>query len=187
MAEHVHRERLLVMDQETIRLLVTGLLTASAGIGGAVIAGFFNRRNTHAVIRAGADAAEATRRHEKSLEHTQWLRDRKLAAYTTLMAQMQELDLLIQDTHKFPGASDTSRIPELASKLGSDELMLLVPKKVDAGITSLFLGVRAMIAATETFPAGEEREAAYEKAADEFATRFVKLRSLIREDLGAKD
>lgn len=175
------------MDGETIRLIVVALGAIAAALSAQIIAGAYNSRNTIATIEAARLAAEAQREADRDVEHGRWLRDRKLVAYTTLMSQMQEIDLLIQDTHKFPETADTSRITELASKLASDELMLLVPKKVKSAITSLFPSVRAMIAATADFPEGDERVAAYEKAADEFAARYVKLTALIREDLGAED
>ncbi|MEV7572631.1 hypothetical protein AB0P28_05950 [Pseudarthrobacter sp. NPDC089323] len=175
------------MDQETIRLIVVALGAVIASLSAQLIAGAFSSQNTAATIAATREAAEAQREADRDTEHDRWLRDRKVVAYANFMSQLKEIDLLIQDTHKFPEMANDEKLSELLAKLTSDELMLLIPKKVESGIMDIIFAVRAMIAVTLQHPAGEERLAAYEAAAQNFATQYNALRTCIRKDLGAED
>jgi hypothetical protein len=83
------------MDGETIRLVATATGAVIAGLGGAGIAGWFNRSNTMATIAA----AELQASLDREQEHAQWLRDRKVKSYAAFLSQVRDLELALSNLY----------------------------------------------------------------------------------------
>lgn len=169
------------MDQETIRLLISGLLTAGAGVGVAFIAAVFNRKNTQTTIAAAADTAEAARKHEKSLEHSRWLRDRKMAAYSGFIRHIGNL------AHEFDKAQrterpDTSAMPAAGGGVFETEVLLLAPPEIAmkaVQVTSAAEAAKKAAGNTHT----DEGLATYTTALRSMSENFSALQQLMRKDL----
>jgi hypothetical protein len=174
------------MDGETIRLIVVACGAIAAGLGGALIAGAFNSRNTVATIEAARVAAHEQREADSEAAQIRWLRDRKVVAYATFLAQVKEMDLLYSDMRTSP-ASDISRLPEIAADLTKDELMLIAPERIRNAIGVVFSGIGAMGAPFRDMAAGDERSAALEAAVGDFTIKYQNLASLMRQDLGVEE
>ncbi|WP_024816984.1 hypothetical protein [Arthrobacter sp. 31Y] len=63
------------MDQETLRLVVTAGVALIAGLGGAGLSAWINRKNTVETLTS-----------TKERDHTMWLRNRKQEAYAEFLA-----------------------------------------------------------------------------------------------------
>jgi hypothetical protein len=68
------------MDAETARLLVTAAAAVIAGLGGAGLTGWFNRKNTTASLEAARETNREQWRQTREREHEVWLRDHRLEA-----------------------------------------------------------------------------------------------------------
>lgn len=74
------------------RLVATAAGAMIAGLGGALIAGRYNRRNPASTIAAAASTVQAQREHDRELEHFQWLRDKKVEVYFRYFTELHELE-----------------------------------------------------------------------------------------------
>lgn len=169
------------MDQETIRILISGLLTASAGLGGALAAVWFNRKSTKETIRATVETAEAARKHEKSLEHARWLRDRKLAAYT---AFVRHIGMMTDELDKAQrgGYPDPELLTAAGGAAFDNEILLLAPSPISQKVlrvTTAAETARRTAGNTHT----EQGLAKYNEAKATMTKSFTEVRLLMRADL----
>lgn len=163
------------MDGETTRLVATAAGAVIAGLGGALIAGWFNRKNTKATIAAATVQWD----RDQDLEHRRWLRDRKVVAYSAFLARMREIDVLLHEVH-LNVADNPGRLSDLADVLVGDDLLLIAPPGVSEGVVELAKGLHRVVNVARSDPA----EGTFLLAADDFADKFTELERQIRADLG---
>ena len=78
------------MDPETTRLALTAMGAVIAGIGGALVAGRFNRKIATASFEATQRASLGQDDRNRELEHFRWHRDQKLIAYQNFLVAAEE-------------------------------------------------------------------------------------------------
>lgn len=176
-----------LMDGETIRLIVVACGTLSAGVGGALIAGAFNSRNTLATIEGARVAAAAKREHEQELEQAQWLRERKVEVYSDHLAKLHELELAIAETKMGYRPSGAPPITELARNLSSTlSIRLFAPDQVQVALSELTKIVVSIMKVMQVSDV-PERDALFEQATGLFNQKTGELERLIRQDLGVDE
>ncbi|WP_159702611.1 hypothetical protein [Arthrobacter sp. 18067] len=77
------------MDQQTLTLtsqLITGSVALVAGLGGASLTAFINRKNTKESLAAARLTAEDQWQKTQEQSHANWLREQKQEAYSQLLA-----------------------------------------------------------------------------------------------------
>ncbi|WP_284751106.1 hypothetical protein [Arthrobacter sp. efr-133-R2A-120] len=79
------------MDAETLRLLITAGTAIVAGLGGAGLTAYINRRNTTDSLASARATTDEQWKRTQEREHTTWLRDQKMEAYTTFMLRAQSI------------------------------------------------------------------------------------------------
>lgn len=79
------------MDAETLRLLITAGTGVVAGLGGAGLTSFINRRNTIDSLASARATIDEQWKRTQEREHSTWLRDQKMEAYTTFMLRAQSM------------------------------------------------------------------------------------------------
>lgn len=77
------------MDPETIRLIVTASGAVIAGLGGAGITGWINRKNTTATLHATRQTHEDQWLRTHAREHEVWLRDRREESYVAFFDEAE--------------------------------------------------------------------------------------------------
>jgi hypothetical protein len=73
------------VDQQILTQLVTASVALLAGLGGASITAFINRRNTMDTLAAARLTSEDQWTRVQAQEHTAWLRGQKQEAYTEFL------------------------------------------------------------------------------------------------------
>lgn len=79
------------MDSETVRLVATAISVVIAGLGGAIVAGLFNRRTAQQTLELTKRAEAEQWTKGKDLEHLQWHRNQKQAAYEKFLLEAESL------------------------------------------------------------------------------------------------
>ncbi|WP_185751142.1 hypothetical protein [Arthrobacter sp. 31Y] len=82
------------MDQQTLTLvsqLITGAVALIAGLGGASLTAYINRRNTLDSLAAARLTAEEQWTRTQDREHAIWLRDQKQEAYAAFHSEAETL------------------------------------------------------------------------------------------------
>lgn len=172
-----------LMDGETIRLIVVACGAIIAGLGGALIAGAFNSRNTLATIEASREAAETQREADREVEHDRWLRDRKVEAYTKYLADVHELELTIAEI-RVGLKKDTAAVMEKARALSLLSLRVLAPRLVNEAAGDVVTAIKNIInVMPETLASGQGAYQPYEDAVKEFNSSVTLLELRIAEDL----
>ncbi|MET3349008.1 UNVERIFIED_ORG: hypothetical protein ABID57_000677 [Arthrobacter sp. UYEF1] len=165
------------MDQETLRLLVSGLLTAGAGIGGVLIAGRFNRKNTKDTITA----AEEQRNRDHATEHEQWLRDRKVEAYANFLAHTSAIADFIASGQQRKGI-DADQLSALVEASHRNRITLLAPRHISEASNDLNKALTAAARAARSHPT-PENTALYQEAEDAVMRLKDHIEALMRADL----
>lgn len=108
------------MDQQTISQLVTGTVAVVAGLGGASLTAFINRKNTKDTLEAARLTNEEQWERTQEREHSTWVRGQKQEAYAEFLATV---DLVFR-----PSAADAPRdfwTPELKVRRTFNRLKLV--------------------------------------------------------------
>ncbi|BCW78312.1 hypothetical protein [Arthrobacter sp. NicSoilC5] len=176
------------MDQETIRLIGTLMGAVIAGLGGALIAGGYNRKNTQATIEASKDQWNRDRsaQHEqwqrdRASEHEKWLRDRKVDAYVNFLLQLR---VLVGSAHdiKVGNLKDEidSVVQERSNALETLHMELFAPEHVQkCALDTIGL-------AYDLINAAKAKDLMKEIHLDvTFDQKSIELERLIRLDLGS--
>lgn len=178
------------MDQETIRLLVTAVGAVIAGLGGALIAGAFNRKNTVDTIAAAKMTADAQREHERKLEHSQWLRDRKVDVYSRFLEEVHDLHIAMANLY-LSSRKDLNEILHRVGNLSVLHFRVLAPKPVWLAARRVALSLTTL---SEALTAIKQRSAAdtalFDKTYNEIHEQITSLEALCSADLeieGADD
>lgn len=79
----------LQIDAETVRLIATASGAVVAGLGGALIGGFFTRRTTRMTLEASRSAEGLRWLREQQLEQDQWHRNQKQIAYERFLLAVE--------------------------------------------------------------------------------------------------
>ncbi|MHA7209673.1 hypothetical protein [Arthrobacter sp. MDT1-65] len=171
------------MDQETIRLLVAAIGAVIAGLGGAFIAGDFNRRNTKASIKAAAEQAEAARRHDEVLEHAQWLRDRKVAAYQSFISQVREIDQLVGELYAGVNIKGTFDLVLAARKVNTLDIRLLAPEDVWRAAIEAMKATQQLAQVFIDKQESDQSRVDFDAASNVVAEKLEALERLVSHDL----
>jgi hypothetical protein len=73
------------VDQQTISLIVTGTVAVVAGLGGASLTSFINRKNTKDTLNAARLTSEEQWERTQEREHSAWVRGEKQEAYVEFL------------------------------------------------------------------------------------------------------
>lgn len=172
------------MDGETIRLMIVAFGSIAAGLGGAVIAGAYNSRNTLATIEAARTAAETRREADQDVEHDRWLRDRKIEVYSKFLEEVHELRLSLAEV-QVGFHQDTNEVVKKARDLSLLHLHVLAPRLVLAAAQDVMKSIRSLM---DQLISIKERTAqnteAYDAEADDFREKVTLLELRISDDLG---
>jgi hypothetical protein len=171
------------MDGETIRLIVVACGAIAAGLGGALIAGAFNSRNTLATIQAAKEEAEAQREHERKLGHAQWLRDRKVDVYSKFLEEVHDLELAAVNLY-LGSRKDMNETLQRAGVLSVLHFRVLAPKPVWLAALRVALSISTL---TEALVAVKQRSApeteAFDKASKAVREHIMHLEQVCSTDL----
>ncbi len=163
--------------------MVAAVGAVIAGLGGAFIAGGFNRKNTRTSIESAAEIARMQFAHQRELEHIQWLRDRKVEVYTTFLAKVREANLLVNEYYRGYKIDETG-IWELTRELNAGWLTLYAPPDVASGVSQVLTALSNEISAVRATKESGSRHDEVSKATNILYQRRRELERLMREDLG---
>lgn len=168
------------MDGETIRLLATAAGVVLAGLGGALIAGWFNAINTRASIRAAA--LESSR--QRDLEQAQWLRGRKVDVYTAFLDEARKLEIALVDANSAV-VVEQKTIIALYKSLPIVPVQLVAPDQVNGRVTDLMecvdLAIGALVKKLQT---SMKKSDTYDAAINKVKTSLGLVKRDMAEDLG---
>ncbi|WP_394770610.1 hypothetical protein [Lacisediminihabitans sp.] len=165
------------MDGETVRLITIAASAVVAGLGGAWIAGSFNRRNSEAAIAA----AELQWDQSRNLEHRQWLRERKREAYADFLGKARDIDLTLSELDAGL-RRDAGLMADTTRALTTAHLHLYAPEDVQAIAADVLQAIQRAASALHREPeAGLGTE--FKSASGNLVAMIHKLERAIRADL----
>lgn len=155
----------------------------AAGLGGAIIAGAFNSRNTLATIEAARETAEAQRKHDRELEHAQWLRDRKVDVYSKFLEEVHHLEFAMLNLY-LGSRKDLNETLQRAGVLSVLHFRVLAPQPVWLAALRVALSISTL---TDALVAVKQRRApdteAFEEAAKAVHENITHLEQVCSTDL----
>lgn len=186
------------MDPAFIPSLITGGVAIVAGLGGAALTGYLNRKNTADTLAAGREARDYEWTRTKEREHEVWLRNNRQESYVAFFDEAEKITVRLRrgDTDEIP----VSDLDTLASLRGRIRLIGSHRLRVQAREVYILLA-RTLIA--RNVYARVVRQSTEDKVSDgrrerEAATRWkdklakatiatTDFVDIVREDLGTAD
>lgn len=186
------------MDPAIIPPIVTGAVAIVAGLGGATLTGYFNRKNTLDTLDAARKTNEEQWNRTQEREHQVWLRDNRQESYVAFFDEVERIMTLLRK-----GTSDNiplSDLDNVASLRGRIRLIGTHRMRVQARNVHLSLG-QAVIArnvynrfikqTSDNLESDKEREneaaSRWKAKLAEVDAATIEFVNLVRDDLGTAD
>lgn len=178
--------------------MITGAVAIVAGLGGATLSGYFNRKNTMDTLAAARETTDDQWMRTQEREHRAWLRDNRQESYVAFFDEVEKMITRLRkgDTEHI-ALSDLDAVESLRGRIrliGTDQLRIQSREvHLLLGQTVIARNVYARVIKQTTddriSDTEREREAALRWKAKlaNVTTATTEFVNLVREELGTAE